>query len=720
MAARAAGPGQRVHGLLWALVLVFGAASADGAKVAASSASAARLSRLVVARDGSASLLLELLQGLRQETQAGVRLAGASAKWCRNTMGQRKAMKEALQRQLSEAEAARRQLAADEDRLGGEKGLLNSTVDEQEKRLKEAGELVSFASKEFAAQKEELLQTLDAAATAIRLLRAQQADSSNAGNAGSNQALEASLSQLSSEQLSDSETQTVSSFLQSGGSKSEDLLQMLLNLRNRLEEDKADAEAEHKMMTHKLRAFADRLNSSILDGRTQAATVKTEAAQRKRERARLERKSWDLKELLKAADSSSQTIQAACIELKRQKEAEAAQITSESGAVKSMLKNLPRGSWLAEGTPELAAPSFLQVNEAPSAVSASLISHAVGELQTLAEKYPDEASWYEESAKKLSAAYSSTGKAGSRDEASVASSNATEDESGDSSNALRDIQQFVLTEAAPSDIASDPALNDADARQVKSIQDTYRNLLKHLKQEEGKTTTERTWCKNLLQSAASDRQALKRSLKQVDAKLHMMDGAIADTEHSSKFNQEMYEALQEQSKQLHVLAAEAEHQQDRFMTLLNSRARQLNDGINADLGQNDPKTSQMASELMRIMGQHEALLQKQHSKAPELTKAVLGADGRVLALLEGDRKQDRLRMLRLKSERELLASQSRTRASALGNGAGQKDELDSAAAAAAAFCSQNNPEQARASLLQAEERQLKADLAATGADSEEA
>lgn len=675
---------------------------------------------MVVARDGSASLLLELLQGLRQETQAGVRLAGVSAKWCRNTLGQRKAMREALQRQLSEAEAARRQLTADEARLGGEKGLLNSTVDEQEKRLKEADELVAFAGKEFAAEQDELDQTLDAASTAIRLLRAQQADPSVSLSA-SNEELESSLTQLASQQLTDSETQTMSSYLQSGASKSDDLLQMLSNLRNRLEQDKAEAEAEHGVMAHKLRSFADRLNSSILEGHTQTATVKTEAAQRKRERARLERKAWDLEELQKAADASVKTIQAACLELKGQKEQEAGQITTESGAVKSMLKSLPRGSWLAEGgaSPEAPAPSFLQVQQAdaPSAVSASLIGHALNELQELAEKFPDEASWYEDSAKKLSAAYASTGTQRNGDSAVASASNAT-DQDGDSSNALQDIQQFVLTEEGDSN--SDSALNAADEKQVKDIQDNYRSLLKHVKEQESKVSTERSWCTSVLQSAAADREALKRSLKQVDAKLHMMDGAIADTEHSSKFNAEMFQTLAEQSKQLSIISSEAERQQDRFMALLNSRARQLNEGINADLGQDDPKTSQLAGDLMRIMTQHEAMLQKHHTKSPELTKAVLDADSQVTRLLAADAKQDKLRLVRLKSEREMLASQSRTRARALGDAAVDGDRLDSAAAAAQAFCQQKSQEQVRAGLLQAEERQIKEDLAGTGANLDEA
>jgi len=701
--------------LLRLLSLLLGAAVCTDAVT--TSASAARLSRLVVARDGSASLLLELLQGLRQETQAGVKLAGVSAKWCRNTLGQRKAMKEALQRQLSEAEAARRQLSADEARLGGEKGLLNSTVDEQEKRLKEADELVLFANKEFQKEQDELAQTLDAASTAIRLLRAQQADPSSVA---ASQELEASLTQLASQQLSDNDAQAMSSYLQSGGSKSDDLLQMLLNLRDKLEQDRAEADAEHEKMTHKLRSFADRLNSSILEGHTQSATVKTEAAQRKRERARLERKAWDLKELMKAADSSSKVIQATCLQLKGQKEQEAAQITAESGAVKNMLKSLPRGSWLAEGTPEVSAPSFLQVNDAP-ALSASMVGHALSELQDMAEKFPDEASWYEDSAKQLSAAYASTGGSSNSAPAAVVSNATTDEDGGDSNDALQDIQQFVLTSGGSSDESSaDSTVNAADAKQVKSIQDTYRTLLTHVKAEESKVSTERSWCTGLLASAAADRDALKRSLKQVDAKLHMMDGAIADTEHSVKFNMEMFASLEEQSKQLSVLSSEAERQQDRFMAMLNSRARQLNDGINADLGQNDPKTSQLATELLRIMTQHEQVLQKHHTKAPELSKAVQDADGVVSQLLTQDAKQEKLRLVRLKSERQMLASQSRTRARALDGADVDGDGLDSAAAAAQAFCQQKTEEQSRASLLQEEERQLKQELVATGGSMDEA
>jgi hypothetical protein len=695
--------------------LAFGTVSiSEGVKV---SRQQQQLGRIAVTRDGSASLLLELLQGLQQETQAGLKLAGSSAKWCRVAIVHRRSMSEAVRRQLNEAKAAKQQLTADEARLGGEKGLVNSTVQEQERRLQEAQSLVEFATKEFSAERSHLSETLDASATAIRLLRQQSQDPSAAAGGGS---LEESLLQLSPDHMNDAESSGVSSYLEdkTGDDKSQELLDLLVKLHSRLEEDEKAADQEHEGMTTKLKAFTERLNSSIMEARTQAATIRTEAAQRKREHARLERKAWDLSALAGAVEESGQAIKAACVEQKRQREDEAQQLAGESGAVKSMLKQLPRGSWLVDGSaPLAAAPSFLQVEAPSSAWARNTIDRALDELASLAQKFPDEASWYSKTSNELSSTNFAADVASDKaEEATVvdATTNATADSSG---SALQNIESFVNSDG--SDVLSTaPALTEGQRHELRTITDAYGGLLKHVRSEEKSAEDKRSWCKVILNSANADRSALKRSLNQVNAKIHIMDGAITDCEQSSKYNLEQKGIIAQQLTQLETNLAEADRQRERFLQVLGQRSKQL---ISAVTGL-DEATAKQARELLRFMSSHQATLQRQHTHTPKLQGLVDAADKNVMRLLADDVRSDGLRLLRLRAEAKLLTSLGRARQRALAGfvGTDSSADMDPATAAAAAFCTQEGlPKQQQVQTLKQEEKSIEAAISsAGGADSD--
>jgi hypothetical protein len=686
-----------------------------------------------LAHDGgsSASLLLDLLQGLQKETQQGLKTTRASATWCKSTLAHRHTMIETLGRQLTEVDAAQQRLVADEHRLGGERGLVNSTVEEQGRRLHEASALVEFADREFSVEHGHLMDTLQAAGMAIRLLRQQQqAGQENADNsAGSSPSaddgssssvtgdLYQSLMQLkSSDHVEEGDRAAMSSYLGGGRDdpdKAADLLNLLVKLQAHLESDKADADKEHEAMTGKLHKFADKLDSSMMEAQTQAATIKTEAAQRKRESVRLDRKKFDLSALATAAKASGEAVKAACLAQRQERKQEAEQLVAGTSAVKDILKKLPRGSWLVDGSSQ--APSFLQVTE-PSAWARNTLDRAVQELSGLAQKFPDESTWYTEASKRLSDEGSDQlsvmneppkTEAGS----AVLSPATTAAPAGDASDPLANIEQFVNNAGGSDDAADGSAttkLSGPEHAEMRAIESTYGSLMEEVQGKLRTAEDKRSWCKGILKSAASDRAALKRSLSQVDAKRHLQESAIADCEQGTKYSLAQHQIIGQQLEEMGLNFEEADHQREHFLATLHERSTQL---VQAGSGLDQDSTKLFAG-LLSIMAKQKTSLQHEKTVEPKLRIAVEDTDKTLLRLLADDARSNKFRLLQLRSEANLLDSLYRTRARALGGGATGKaagEDMDEASAAAAAFCSEEGfPDQQQVERLNDEEREISA------------
>merc|ERR1740138_1118945 len=91
---------------------------------------------------------------------------------------------------------------------------------------------------------------------------------------------------------------------QSPGERPQQLLQTLTSLHERLQREQAAANSENQAMSTRLWSFTDHLNSSIMESKSQAASISMEMAQRKREHTRLGGKITSLNALLNKVEAS--------------------------------------------------------------------------------------------------------------------------------------------------------------------------------------------------------------------------------------------------------------------------------------------------------------------------------------------------------------------------------------------------------------------------------
>merc|ERR1719408_43123 len=98
----------------------------------------------------------------------------------------------------------------------------------------------------------------------------------------------------------------------SAGVKPQELLKTLTKLQTRLQKEQSKTFAEHQAMAFKLWTFTDHLSSSIMESKSQAASISMEMAQRKREHTRLDGKIATLNALLSKVEASKQAMTSMC------------------------------------------------------------------------------------------------------------------------------------------------------------------------------------------------------------------------------------------------------------------------------------------------------------------------------------------------------------------------------------------------------------------------
>jgi hypothetical protein len=656
-------------------------------------------------------------------------------------------MADALRRQLEETNAARQRLAADEARLRREEELANSTGTDKGQRLKEATRMVDLASSDFEKERSQLEGTLEAAGTAVRFLQAQE-DAQTKQLPNGRADLEGALTQLSPERLNEAERNTVASFLEAGSddqTKSQELLQTLLNFQARLEGDRNEAESEHSAMIKQLHEFADRLSASILEAAVRQATVKTEAAQRKRERARLDGKASDLTLVLRAVGASAGASKTVCLDMREQKEQLRLLVRGESRTAKELVRALPSDGreWSGiDGSTPTGAPAevdmetgflrsspvaFLQLNGVQQVEDH--IGSALKELDALARKFQDDSTLYLSAASNLSSleqelkAASDIGAHTENKSSTVAvGTSSTGSKSSEAQSALQDIQQFAL-DSDDSSVGDDIATTDAsvDGEDTSSagtavdsaIQETYTSLLKQIMTKESVNENKRAWCTTVMKSASADGAAIARSRAQASAKLHIAQRAIVDYEQSSKYDLEQHGLIKAQQQHFESISAEADRLRNRFTTFIIEQTKQLNFLIQASTSQ-DQRSSQIARQLVRVFERHQQKLQAAARRAPQLRNAITSADTVLLRLLSEDARHAGHRLLRLKSEATLLASLSSKLPDKQSVTSSALEPEDVAMTALAALCSKQSAESAslseRTSELREEERALRGAL----------
>jgi hypothetical protein len=299
-----------------------------------------------------------------------------------------------------------RQVELDEKRLNSEARLVNATTREKEEQLQEATETAGIASAEFDSEFREMQKISEAAKHAIRLIQLQNSDSPEQRAVAGAQASAAlgTFLQVGGGMVTDMEKGAVEKYAQDpeDGTRSKELVDMLGNLRNKLELDMNDASQEHQAMSTKLWTFTDHLNSSIMETHSQMAVIRTQLTQRKREHARLNGRVGDLSSLLSALQAGETISDNACKEEERQRKEVARHIAAESGIVTALLKQMPVGSLsLLFGSDGGAArmTSFLQVDAEASEHTGVTSGRTLSKLRAMAREFPEEAELYADAIK---------------------------------------------------------------------------------------------------------------------------------------------------------------------------------------------------------------------------------------------------------------------------------------------------------------------------------
>lgn len=502
-------------------------------------------------------------------------------------------------------------------------------------------------------------------------------------------------------------------------------------------------------MVKQLHEFADRLSASILESAVRQATVKTEAAQRKRERARLDGKASDLTLALRAVGASAGAAKTVCLDMREQKEQLRLLVRGESRTAKELVRALPSDGreWSgSDGSTPTDAPAevdmetgflrsspvaFLQLSGVQQVEDH--IGRALKELDALARKFQDDSTLYMSAASNLSSleqemkAAADIGAHNRNKSSAVAvGTPSTGRKPSDAQIALQDIQQFALDS---DDSSAGDGIANGDASAVgedtssasmavdAAVRETYTSLLKQIMKKESVNENKRAWCKTVMKSASADGAAIARSRAQANAKLHIAQRAIVDYEQSSKYDLEQHGLIKAQQQHFESLSAEADRLRNRFTSFIVEQTKQLNFLI-LEAGQRsssqDQRSSQIARQLVRVFEEHQQKLQAAARRAPQLRNAITSADTVLLRLLSEDARHAGHRLLRLKSEATLLASLSSKLPDKQSVISSAQEPEEVAVTALAALCSKPSAESTslseRTSALREEEHALRGAL----------
>lgn len=608
---------------------------------AAVEVSTARRGILAAAPDG-ASPLLSLLKELRAEKEANVRLTSSLAQWCRGALKQKAGMAEALRWKLNEAKATARQLDMDERRLGGELSLASSAHQEKQQQLATAVSTADGAAADYASQQEELEKTMNAAANAVKYIEQSQ-DGLFRDLAGP------TLLQIASKN-------GMEGLLAHGhGAKSadaEELLQMVVRLRDRAQQERDDGAKQYRVVQQKLWTFTDHLNSSIMESQSQLAAIGAELAQRKREHSRIDAKIEGFSALLTAVGASKDATGAMCLDQGRRHGGVMDFISRETNAVKDLVNQLPTGF-------VSASPSFLQVHQQDRG-----LQQVRDSLEALEQNFPGEAALYDEGLHHVEETQQDALVQTAMKPAAVKVQNSGADDQGrdaaddskGSTDALQDIKQFVSANADVGEDSKDSEPLFSDPTTVKKVQGVYAALAGNLQSKQKAVADQAGWCASIRRDAAVDVAALSRSTKRIEAKVNIAKVAMAENTRSSEYDASQQKAIESQLGQLRDFLGEEDREQARSVDALNEHAHRLFAEAN-DVGQDgNGQRIQMIKDLSQMIDGHQLALQQQQAHLTEQRDAIESADKAIQRLLAQEARHNRHRLVRLRAEAQMLSS----------------------------------------------------------------
>jgi hemerythrin len=605
------------------------------------------------------------MKELQKESQAVNQLASISSQWCSDAQHQSLAMTQVIQGQLDDATVAAQQIQSDLTRLQSEVALARSTQEQREQQLKDAVATSKFALAEFTSEQDQLNKTLAATEHAIRLVKAQlQMDDQQQRQLGSADAVVNNLLQSSAEHFSDEEKEIMSEYVndpkpsQTVPDRPQQLLQTLTSLHERLQKEQSTASSEHQIMSTRLWSFTDHLNSSIMESKSQAASISIEMAQRKREHTRLDGKIASLAALMGKVETSAKATKSACSTDAEHKASIQKFIEEESDSLRTTLKQMPQlSSELLFDLDNVVpvAPSFLQVRggRRQHLKVHDPVSPILMDLQAMASKFPDDSNAFAEARETIVASRPvSSSKHDQKPQDGIA---------GFAKSPIQDIQAFLKSDEQGGGVQlpGEERILLSNSGILDKVTNVYNNLLDTVHSKEKAVDDQLKWCSSIARDAKVDSDAVERSLKWTSAKLNLVNVAMAEYEGVVAFNKQQQNSMAANSAKLQKLAEVEDGQLQQSYQTLKQYGQQLL-SLESELAQRASEEERKGAEIVRKLldrlEKHQGLLQQWRVQAKDRHQDVDSSAKAVENVLRDHIKQANRRQVRLKVEAQELAS----------------------------------------------------------------
>jgi len=630
------------------------------------------LAAYISCADGAA-ILLSLLKELQKESQAIGHLGSISSQWCSDAAHQNVGLAQVIQGQLDDATIAVQQIKSDEKRLQSELTLATSTQQQREQQLQDATATSNFASAEFTSEQDQLNKTLDASQHAMRLVKAQMSmDAQQQEQLGSADVIVNNLLQTGSDHMTDDEKNIMQNYASdpkpdqasSTGARPQQLLETLTRLHTRLSKEQTRTFSEHQVMALRLWSFTDHLSSSIMESKSQSASIGMEMAQRKREHTRLDGKIKTMNGLMSKVDKSKRETTDMCsLDASKKTQIEKF-IADESDSVRITLKQMPALSselLFDLSTVLPAAPtftSFLQVRgkaHQHSKVHES-VNPVLKDLEVMAKSFPADSAAIKNAQQDLVSVKAPV--------AAAPENKAADGIKGFADSPIQDIYAFLKSDdsSAASGSSSLPAeermllSNSGDLNKVTGV---YNGLLDHVHSKEKSVDDQLKWCGSIARDAKVDSDAVARSLKWTGAKLNLVRVAMSEYESTMQFNDQQQKALVARSEQLQKLSEVEDSQLTQSHGALKEYGQQLLSLVTELAGKTAPeehKGAEVVRSLLEKVNEHQGMLQQWQVQSKDRREAVDTAFKAVQGALADGVKASSRRLVRLKVESQVLTS----------------------------------------------------------------
>merc|ERR1719160_1696421 len=392
-----------------------------------------------------------------------------------------------------------------------------------------------------------------------------------------------------------------------------------------------------------------------------------EMAQRQREETRLQGQVADLTRILKSSQDGKASTQRACFQYKQEKVQTAQFIRAEIDAVKTVLEQTSPES--ADMFLDVAAPvSFLQVRQGASLDAPNTpIRYVLGDLSSMARKYPDQAAWYIAEANGLTPKVSkSSAIAVSAHIEPAATPSTTDTANSANRDPLKDIQQFV--NSADSQDGGDVAALSGEARpllsdpeEVQKIKSSYKSLLSRIESKQRSVQDREKWCEVTLRDSKMDGIMVSQNLKRMNAKLNLVKVAMLQYEKSSQYYVDQGKFMQGQVQKLAELSKEEDHEYSKgyqtmsdFSKQLMSLATELTEVLTTE----ERRNADMVKSLVQKLENHQNMLEVEHRMWGKWKEELVQADSAIQTALQTNIQHNDRRIVQFKTESQFLTSLS--------------------------------------------------------------